>query len=40
MQKIELTIGVLLIITGTAIFTGDLAEASYWLLDTFPAFTQ
>jgi cytochrome c-type biogenesis protein len=40
MQKIELTIGVLLIITGTAIFTGDLAEVSYWLLDTFPAFTQ
>jgi cytochrome c-type biogenesis protein len=40
MQKIELIIGVLLIITGTAIFTGDLAEVSYWLLDTFPAFTQ
>ncbi|MBT3990878.1 MAG: cytochrome c biogenesis protein CcdA [Rhodospirillaceae bacterium] len=40
MRKIEITIGVLLIITGIAIFTGDLAEASNWLLETFPAFTQ
>lgn len=40
MRKIELTIGVLLIITGIAIFTGDLAEASNWLLNTFPVFTQ
>jgi cytochrome c-type biogenesis protein len=40
MRKIEITIGVLLIVTGIAIFTGDLAEASNWLLDTFPIFTQ
>ncbi len=40
MRKIELTIGILLIITGIAIFTGDLAEVSNWLLDTFPIFTQ
>ncbi len=40
MRKIELTIGGLLIITGIAIFTGDLAEAANWLLETFPLFTN
>ena len=40
MRKIELTIGGLLIITGIAIFTGDLAEAANWLLETFPVFTK
>ena len=40
MRKIELTIGSLLVITGIAIFTGDLAEVSNWLIDTFPIFTQ
>ena len=40
MRKIELTIGGLLIITGIAIFTGDLAEAANWLLETFPVFTN
>ena len=40
MRKIELTIGGLLIITGIAIFTGDLAETANWLLETFPVFTK
>ena len=40
MRKIELTIGGLLIITGIAVFTGDLAEAANWLLETVPVFTK
>jgi cytochrome c-type biogenesis protein len=40
MRKVELTIGSLLIITGIAIFTGDIAEGANWLLETFPVFTQ
>jgi cytochrome c-type biogenesis protein len=40
MHKVEVTMGLLMIITGVAIFTGDLAEASNWLLKTFPAFTR
>jgi len=40
MRKIELIISILLIATGVAIFQGDLGEASNWLLDTFPVFTQ
>tara|TARA_B100000315_G_scaffold260564_2_gene322978 strand:+ start:5840 stop:6577 length:738 start_codon:yes stop_codon:yes gene_type:complete len=40
MRRVELTIGALLIVTGIAIFTGDLAEVANWLLNTFPIFTQ
>ena len=40
MRKIEITISVLLIITGIAIFTGNLAEVANWLLNTFPVFTK
>jgi cytochrome c-type biogenesis protein len=40
MRKIELTIGVLLILTGIAIFTGNLSEVANWLLNTFPIFTK
>lgn len=40
MHKVEVTIGVLLIVTGIAIFTGSIAEASNWLLETFPIFTK
>ncbi|NQV46611.1 MAG: cytochrome c biogenesis protein CcdA, partial [Rhodospirillaceae bacterium] len=40
LHKVEITIGVLLVITGVAIFTGKLADASQWLLETFPVFTQ
>ncbi len=40
MHKVEVTIGVLMIITGVAIFTGTLAEGSQWLLNKFPIFTE
>jgi len=40
LHKVEVSIGVLLVITGVAIFTGSLADASQWLLDTFPVFTR
>lgn len=40
MHTVEISIGVLLIVTGIAIFTGSLADASQWLLDTFPAFSN
>ncbi len=40
MHKIEITIGTLLIITGIAIFSGNLADVSNWLIDTFPGFTN
>ena len=40
MHTVEITIGGLLVLTGIAIFTGSLADASQWLLETFPAFTS
>ena len=40
MRKVEIAIGTLLVVTGIAIFTGSLAEASNWLLETFPAFGE
>jgi len=40
LHKVEIAIGVLLVITGIAIFTGSLADASQWLLETFPVFTR
>ena len=40
MRKIEITVGALLILTGFAIFTGDLAEVSSWLINTFPILTS
>ena len=40
MHKVEITIGILLVLTGVAIFTGSLADASQWLLETFPAFSN
>lgn len=40
MHKVEVTIGVLMVVTGVAIFTGSLADASQWLLDTFPVFLR
>lgn len=39
MHKVEIGIGSLLIITGIAIFTGKLSEASNWLLNNFEIFT-
>lgn len=38
MFKVELTIGILLVMTGAAILTGSLANIAQWLLDTFPKF--
>ena len=40
MHKVEISIGSLLVITGIAIFTGKLADASNWLLETFDIFTK
>ena len=40
MGKVEMTIGILMVVTGVAIFTGSLAEASQWLLETFPIFSE
>jgi cytochrome c-type biogenesis protein len=40
LHKVEMAIGILLVITGVAIFTGSLADASQWLLETFPAFSS
>ena len=34
---VEKTMGGLLVLTGIAFLTGTVSEASYWLLDTFPA---
>jgi cytochrome c-type biogenesis protein len=40
MRAVEVTIGALLIATGVAIFSGALADAAQWLLDTFPVFSR
>lgn len=39
-RGVEIAIGTLLIITGIAIFTGSMADAALWLLNTFPVFSQ
>ncbi len=36
MYKVKIGIGILLVVTGIAIFTGTLAEVSNWFLLTFP----
>jgi len=40
MRTVEIAIGTLLVVTGVAIFTGSLSEASNWLLETFPIFEE
>lgn len=40
MRGVEATVGLLLIVTGVAIFSGTLADAGQWLLDTFPVFSR
>lgn len=40
MRAIEIAIGVLLVATGVAIATGRMAEAAFWLLQTFPIFSR
>ena len=37
LDKIEKAMGVLLIVTGVLIFTGQMAAIGYWLIDMFPA---
>ena len=38
LHKVEIAIGILLVITGVSILTGSLANVAQWLLETFPAF--
>ncbi|MFL2687822.1 MAG: cytochrome c biogenesis CcdA family protein [Alphaproteobacteria bacterium] len=39
-HKVEISIGLLLVMTGIAIFTGSIADAALWLLETFPVFSK
>ncbi len=39
-RKVEMVVGVLLILTGIGFLTGSVQEASYWLLQTFPALAK
>lgn len=38
MRKIEITMGLLLIVTGILFITGSMSYIAQWLLDTFPGF--
>jgi cytochrome c-type biogenesis protein len=38
MHKVEIAMGVLLILTGILFITGQMSVISYWLLETFPIF--
>lgn len=38
MHKVEIAMGVLLILTGLLFVTGQMSTISYWLLETFPVF--
>lgn len=38
MHKVEIAMGVLLILTGLLFVTGQMSAISYWLLETFPVF--
>lgn len=38
MHKVEMAMGVLLILTGILFITGQMSAISYWLLETFPIF--
>jgi cytochrome c-type biogenesis protein len=38
MRKVEIAMGVLLILTGILFITGQMSVISYWLLETFPIF--
>ena len=38
MQKIEMAMGGLLVLTGILFMTGQMSAISYWLLETFPVF--
>lgn len=38
MHKVEIAMGILLILTGLLFVTGQMSTISYWLLETFPIF--
>lgn len=38
MRKVEIALGLLLVLTGLLFITGQMATISYWLLETFPIF--
>ena len=40
MDKVEKTMGALLVLTGVMFLTGQMATLSYWLLETFPGLAQ
>jgi cytochrome c-type biogenesis protein len=40
MRKVEMAIGLLLVLTGLLIFFGRMADVAQWLLETFPAFSK
>ena len=37
MQKVEMAMGALLVLTGIMFLTGTITQASFWLLEAFPA---
>ncbi|WP_099866094.1 cytochrome c biogenesis CcdA family protein [Pararhizobium haloflavum] len=39
MRKVEIAMGVLLVITGVLFATGQMANIAFWLLNTFPIFS-
>jgi cytochrome c-type biogenesis protein len=40
MDKVEKTMGALLVLTGVMFLTGQMATLSYWLLETFPGLAK
>ena len=40
MHKVEMVMGALLVLTGILFMTGQMKEISYWLLETFPIFSE
>ena len=38
MRKIEIAVGVMLVVTGLLFMTGQMSRIAQWLIDTFPAF--
>ena len=39
MRKVEIAMGVLLVVTGLLFATGQMADIAFWLLETFPIFS-
>jgi cytochrome c-type biogenesis protein len=40
LHRVEQAMGALLVLTGIAFLTGALSSVSFWLLETFPAFSK